>query len=146
MAGKILLARRCNEGWIEDSSFKSSQLSRLRSPDGLAVFFLRPISEVLIAEKKKQTSLSFDKVRSHPYHFTVELRARPTHLSWKKRCCKLRLFEFFMPFLYRCSVMRYQENKAYQSSLGDGPKWRFKGELVSDEMCFRVRLWCWNAC
>ena len=33
-----------------------------------------------------------------PYHFTVELRASPTHLSCKKRCCELRRFEFFLSF------------------------------------------------
>ena len=80
---KNLLARRCNlcGGWIEDSSFKSSPLSRLRSPDGLAVFFLRPISEVLIAEKKKQTSLSFEKVRSHSSLFSqIQFQARSISL------------------------------------------------------------------
>ena len=32
--------------------------------------------------------------------------------------------------------MRYQENKGYQPSMVDGPKWRFKGELISDENVF----------
>ena len=56
------------EGFMADSSFDSS-ISR-RSSDVVDFFFLLSSFEVLIAEKKKQTSLSFDNSKSHSSRFS----------------------------------------------------------------------------
>ena len=56
------------EGFMADSSFDSS-ISR-PSSDVVDFFFLLSSFEVLIAEKKKQTSLSFDNSKSHSSRFS----------------------------------------------------------------------------